>query len=180
MKIRKGEYIIYTGTSSIGMNNQVQVPAAKYGKPKTIASDIIWASKDDIEDKGKLKHIINWYKSKEKGELQCINSWWSSLKFPLSNKQLVAEASEKRMRLAFNWHIGITLYVSSLSKYLLRIVRNIPAVFVIIHRWHGCECKIYAQLIVIDLCIYNRNFCGGGRWCKRIIWREDVIKVIKW
>ena len=27
---------------------------------------------------------------------------------------------------------------------------------------NGCECGIYAQLVLIDIHIYNKNLCGGG------------------
>ena len=41
-------------------------------------------------------------------------------------------------------------------------LRNIPTVFSITHRGDGCECRIYAWLIVIGVSIYTKDCRGGG------------------
>ena len=53
-------------------------------------------------------------------------------------------------------------YVLGSSRNLFRILRNIPTVVGITRRGHGCECRIYARLIVIDLCIGTKSCCGRG------------------
>ena len=72
------------------------------------------------------------------------------------------------------------LCILGLSKNLFRILWNITTVVGIMHRGSGWECRMYAQLIAINISIYTKKICVGGGWWERMIWQKDVIKVIEW
>ena len=57
--------------------------------------------------------------------------------------------------------------------------RNIPTVVGIMCRGNGFDFRIYAWLIVINIYIYTKCFCGGGGLLDIMIWYDDVIKVIE-
>ena len=43
---------------------------------------------------------------------------------------------------------------------------NIPTVVVIKHRVNSCKWVIYAQIIVIDLCMSSKHLFDDIEWCK--------------
>lgn len=58
-------------------------------------------------------------------------------------------------------------------------MHNITNVVVIINNRHVCKGEIYVWLIIINLCIGNKLFCGGGGIIKYKVRGVCVIGVIK-
>ena len=50
--------------------------------------------------------------------------------------------------------------VYSLSGNLFHIMCNIISMVGITHRFHGCEFRVYEQLVLINICIGNKYFYG--------------------
>lgn len=72
----------------------------------------------------------------------------------------MTEASKQHNHLIYNWWIEVTLFVSWLSSNLSHILWNIPTAVDIRRRRHGCNYIVYARLVVIDLRIGTKLFCG--------------------
>ena len=102
------------------------------------------------------------------------------LKYLLSQKWPVTEASKQCTSLISDWWIIITPWVLGLSRNLFHILRNIPTVIGIMNMGNSLKCRIYARFIIIDIHIYTKTFCGGGGWQKRMTREEDVVEAIKW
>ena len=60
------------------------------------------------------------------------------------------------------------------------ILQNVTTFFGITCRGRGCECIIYAQLILINLHIVTKFLCGRGDKIEYNWEEEDMIEVIEW
>ena len=87
---------------------------------------------------------------------------WKQIKYPLSNELLMTEASNKYTHLITNFQIKTIPCILRISGYLLCTLCNIPTVLGIRYVVHGCEGVIYVYLIVINIHIGLKLFCGGG------------------
>ena len=58
------------------------------------------------------------------------------------------------------------------------ITGTCTTVVFIMHRGHGCECRIYAQLVVMYLFIGIKYLRGGGGRCECMRVEEDIVKVV--
>ena len=70
--------------------------------------------------------------------------------------------------------------VLGLSRDLFHILQNTPTVVGITHRRKGCERRIYAWFIRINICRGNELCRDGGGRCESYRAAEDVIEVIRW
>ena len=53
--------------------------------------------------------------------------------------------------------------IYGLNKNLFDILSNIPTAVYLTQREHICKCEIYAQLILMDICVGTKLcHCGGG------------------